>query len=371
MAMIVTWCPFPLAAMGIASTACVLARVFLGRTKHPVEKQAEDARTGRDADDVEQLDSFAILTLSGHFLAQAAIFMSLCVLPVAFNWREALHCLAVLAIVQGEMVSTKLLAALVARRQAADSPFAAVAQEPWETFWLWSNLADWYRQHGCLHTAYYTLMVLWYETFVNMLLAGPLQSCGWGFAPACLLVGLVVGLVNHGAVNGPANGAMATPFYVTMAAIYTVSHSVLPVTVAHAVFYFRQQFATATSPGFGEPLFLAILLVNTLGMYALLGALSFVLPPALPLNAPQSSAAFATSWSSAFALASFALDGVRLTVMSARYLRAGRGSTAPDATPTQAAGGQPPEGLAEPLIKAQGTSAENGRNGQDVVVQTV
>lgn len=315
-----TWCPFPFSALGIAFAICVFGRVFLGRTY-------------QKSDGVPQsIGSFHILVFSAHFMAQAAIITSACVLPVALNLREALHVLGVFIIVQCEMVSTKLLATLASRCSPGSQPLAAVAQEPWKNFWLASNLAGWFRQHGLFNTMYNTATAVWFEAFVNMLVTGPLEFCGWGAAPACLLVGLAVGLLNHGAVSGLDNGLMATTFYVTMAGIFTVSHSLLPVAAAHSFLFFRQHFAVAVSPGFGEPLFLVVLLVNTAGILGLLGALSLVLPPALPLYAPQlptSPANMVASPAAAFALASLAIGLVRLVVLSTGDVWAAIGSMGP------------------------------------------
>lgn len=337
--------------MGIAFALCVLGRLCLGKTAHPVESDADKVKNDRQEKTKETLDSFAVLTISGHFMAQVAVVGSVCVLPVALNLKELLHCLGVLVIVQFEMVATKVLAALVARRTASESPFASIAREPWYKFSLCSNLVHWYRSHGPFTTIYYVWSVMWYETFVNMVLAGPLERCGWNFALASALVGLSVGLLNHGAVNGVANGVMATPFYVTMAAMFSCSHSVMSVTVAHAVFYFRQLHAAATSAAFGEPLFVLILLVNTAGMYALLAALSSFLAPATELHDVEPSMAFTLSVSSVFAVLSLGADFVRLVVFTVRRIR-----KQPDAPVTSQVNlvpapdeEQPPAGLSNAL----------------------
>mmetsp|Transcript_38446 Transcript_38446/g.119983 ORF Transcript_38446/g.119983 Transcript_38446/m.119983 type:complete len:354 (-) Transcript_38446:165-1226(-) len=318
------WCPFPAQCMTVAFLCCALARAVLGRTVHPVEDEAGKARSGEEPtkDEGERLDSFTVLTITGHLMAQATVLLSVCRLPVALNGVEVAHCAAIVAIVQFEMFSTKVLCKAVARLRPPGSPFEVIAGAEWRPFLLWPNIAAWCRSHSPLSFAYYVWGILWYETYVNMLLAGPLEGCGWPLAVSAAAVGLTTGLLNHGLVNGLQNGVMATVFYVTMAVMFSVSHSVLPVTVAHSLFYFRQLHAGVTSVAFGSPLFVAILAANTACMFALLEVVACLLPPAAPLRTPE---ALSGRWKSlsggAFAALSLLVDCVRLCVLAARYAR--------------------------------------------------
>merc|ERR1719215_1749253 len=114
---------------------------------------------------------------------------------------------------------------------------------------------------------------------------------------------------------------MATPFYLTMAVMFSVSNSVICVTVAHSCFYFRNLHATATSGAFSHPVFVLILLINTAIMIAILQGLSHVLPPALPLEAPQYVPRFEISLGNVYAAVSFVGDLYRLYVYTRRYIR--------------------------------------------------
>lgn len=319
------WCPFPLTSMLVGFLLCALARALLGLTTHPVEDDANKSTEEVDApeekeEEAEKLDSFSILTTSGHMMAQIAILFSLCKLPVALNVTELLHCLAIVVIVQFEMIITKFWCKLVSSTFLPGSVFETIGNSPWRPFLLWPNVVTWGRTHGVVMFFYYVWGILWYESYINMLLAGPLISCGWSLPAVTLVVGLSAGLLNHGIVNGIPNGVKATVFYITMSAMFSVSNSVLSVVVAHALFYFRQLHARNTSVAFAHPLFVVILLVNTGCMFVLLRILHGYLPPAIPLTAPESVANFRiASVGGVFAAGSVLFDCARLSRLIYRH----------------------------------------------------
>lgn len=322
--------------MAITFSICAVARLLLGKTIHPVEDDAQkkssrkgeqefgSAPSDRSADkgiEEEKLDSFVVLGVSGHWLAEVAILLGMCKLPVAFSIVEALHCLAIVVIVQLEMISTRLLCTLTA--SIIPEPFAEIAKAPWRPFLLLPNIADWCKSHGFVAFVYYVWSISWYETYVNMLLAGPFTSCGWPLAASAVAVGISTGLLNHSTVNGLQNGILATVFYLTMAVMFSVSGSILTVTAAHSIFYFRQLHSSATCAAFGHPLFVLILLTNTAFMFVLLSGLSRVLPLALPFLAPQDAVEFSgkslsISW--LYTAFSFSFDCIRFGILVRRFL---------------------------------------------------
>lgn len=120
---------------------------------------------------------------------------------------------------------------------------------------------------------------------------------------------------------GISNGVMSTAFYITMAVMFSVSHSVLSVATAHALFYFRNLHAAQTSVAFGHPLFIGVLLANTCLMIILLKSLGIFLPPSLPPRGLQEMYGWPTcppSPFTAFAAISFAIDCGRLVTMIQR-----------------------------------------------------
>jgi len=269
------WLPAaPLLTLCGMSTLMVLAWCAFGTDLHPI------VATARGVVPAPPAYSFHVLGMSAVLLASCAVAFGWSPLPLALGSpdgsvaRELAHCSVALALWKLDALLMRWLAPTV------DWPAGAV------------SLAVNYRaEHGAnpVGAALACLGVVWFEVYVQQLLASPFTLAGWPFLVSALLIGFSAGFVNHSLANGTLNGMECADFYWTVSLLFTLSGSALPVGIYHHLMYsmplvmkcYDQALQSSPAPRLHA---LATHTALALANLSVIATLALLLPPVMALR---------------------------------------------------------------------------------------
>jgi len=151
-------------------------------------------------------------------------------------------------------------------------------------------------EHGnsLIGAALALLGVIWFEVYVQQMLAAPLTLAGWPLLGSASLIALNAGLINHALANGLLNGIACAEFYWTVSLLFSLSGSALPVGIYHHLMYSMPVFvrsydrAVETDP---SPPLRAALIHSTVAVANLAAVVTLqrVIPTAIDLQPAISS----------------------------------------------------------------------------------
>ncbi|KAL1511210.1 hypothetical protein AB1Y20_006024 [Prymnesium parvum] len=287
-------------AMLAAAPLCTLAAMFslvfaawsvFGSELHPITAKARGIEP-------PPAHAFGVLGLSGALLGTAAIAFGWYPLPVAVTPVELAHCVVPFAL---WCVDVRLLRWL---NPHVDWPEEAL-----------SLPANYGEEHSSLVGAALAFIgVLWFEVYVQQLVASPLTESGWPLIGSAALIALNAGFVNHALANGLQNGILCTEFYWTVSLMFGLSNSVLPVGIYHHLMYsmptFVRSYDEAVQSAPRSDLHAVRLHVALAAWHlAVFSALSLVVPRAMELQPASASLSFSFSPSAMFGLFGVGLIG--------------------------------------------------------------
>ena len=217
--------PVPIATLVAMGALVAAAWSAFGTDLHPITAKA------RDIEPPPAL-TFQVLGLSGVLVSSAAIAFGWYPLPVAGNGIELAHCILPFALWQTDT--------LLLRWMMPHVEFTPDA----------TSLAANYRaEHdSALNAALACLGVVWFEVYVQQMLAAPLTDAGWPLLASASLIALNAGLLNHRLANGLVNGVVCMEFYWTVSLMFGLSNSVLPVGIYHHLMYSMPRFVNSYAP---------------------------------------------------------------------------------------------------------------------------
>ena len=91
------------------------------------------------------------------------------------------------------------------------------------------------RHNSLLSVAINLFALFWFETYVQQLVVSPLSQAGWPLIASATLIALTAGFLNHHLANGFVNGVACADFYWSVSLMFSLSNSVLPVTIYHTL----------------------------------------------------------------------------------------------------------------------------------------
>ena len=289
--------PVPLATLVGMGALVAAAWSAFGTDLHPITAKA------RGIEPPPAL-TFQVLGLSGVLLSSAAIGFGWYPLPVALSGVELAHCILPFALWQVDVLLLRWMMPHVTWADDATSLSANYRAE----------------HESALNAALACLGVVWFEVYVQQMLAAPLTVAGWPLLASASLIALNAGLLNHKLANGLVNGIVCMEFYWTVSLMFGVSNSVLPVGIYHHLMYSMPKFVNSYDQGIeggegvdeGEGAARALIFHGALMAWhlALFSALSLAVPKALaqPLPAlPEGFSLLPASAGAAFGLVCFGL----------------------------------------------------------------